>query len=74
MVARGERAEVEQRRDLAVRVSRGHESRDRERYTRQMAHFHLKNARSWGDERTGTDLAAQIDPGFVLGENVTASA
>ncbi|MEU7468915.1 ATP-binding protein [Streptomyces sp. NPDC044984] len=49
-------------------------SRDRERYTRQMAHFHLKNARSWGDERTGTDLAAQIDPGFVLGEDVTASA
>ncbi|MBT3153084.1 ATP-binding protein [Streptomyces sp. CHD11] len=51
-----------------------YELRDRERYTRQMAHFHLKNARSWGDERTGTDLAAQIDPGFVLGENVTASA
>lgn len=49
-------------------------SRDRERYTRQMAHFHLKNARSWGDERTGADLSAQIDPGFVLGEDVTASA
>ncbi|MFI2509597.1 ATP-binding protein [Streptomyces sp. NPDC018972] len=49
-------------------------SRDRERYTRQMAHFHLKNARSWGDERTGTDLASQIDPGFVLGEDVTAPA
>ncbi|MFI2377283.1 ATP-binding protein [Streptomyces sp. NPDC018964] len=49
-------------------------ARDRERYTRQMAHFHLKNARSWGDERTGTDLAAQIDPGFVLGEDVTAPA
>lgn len=55
-------------------VDATYESRDRERYTRQMAHFHLKNARSWGDERTGTDLAAQIDPGFVLGENVTASA
>ena len=51
-----------------------YESRDHERYTRQMAHFHLKNARAWGDERTGADLAAQIDPGFVLGENVTASA
>ncbi|GGQ28980.1 ATP-binding protein [Streptomyces griseomycini] len=54
--------------------------RDAERYTRQMVHFHLKNARSWGDERTGTDLAAQVDPGFVLGERiegterVTASA
>lgn len=48
--------------------------RDRERYTRQMVHFHLKNARSWGNERTGADLAAQVDPAFVLGENVTVSA
>ena len=46
--------------------------RDWERYTRQMAHFHLKNARSWGNERTGVDLAAQIDPGFVLGEGLAA--
>lgn len=46
--------------------------RDWEKYTRQMAHFHLKNARSWGNERTGADLAAQIDPGFILGEGVTA--
>ncbi|WP_050815007.1 ATP-binding protein [Streptomyces zinciresistens] len=44
-------------------------SRDWERYTRQMTHFHLKNAHSWGNERTGADLAAQIDPGFVLGED-----
>ncbi|MFE9771433.1 ATP-binding protein [Streptomyces sp. NPDC005931] len=48
--------------------------RDWERYTRQMVHFHLKNARSWGNERTGADLAAQVDPGFVLGESVTATA
>ncbi|MEU9554760.1 ATP-binding protein [Streptomyces fumanus] len=41
--------------------------RDAERYTRQMVHFHLKNARAWGNERTGADLAAQVDPGFVLG-------
>ena len=26
----------------------------------------------WGNERTGADLAAQIDPGFILGEGVTA--
>ncbi|WP_081237037.1 ATP-binding protein [Streptomyces viridosporus] len=45
--------------------------RDGERYTRQMVHFHLKNARSWGNERTGVDLAAQVDPGFVLGERAT---
>lgn len=48
--------------------------RDRERYMRQMVHFHLKNARSWGNERTGVDLAAQIDPDFVLGDTVTLSA
>ncbi|WP_411079625.1 ATP-binding protein [Streptomyces sp. cmx-18-6] len=42
--------------------------RDWERYTRQMVHFHLKNAESWGNEKTGADLAAQVDPAFVLGE------
>ncbi|WP_328329557.1 MULTISPECIES: ATP-binding protein [unclassified Streptomyces] len=42
--------------------------RDWERYTRQMVHFHLKNAESWGNERTGTDLASQVDPAFVLSE------
>ncbi|GGX74672.1 ATP-binding protein [Streptomyces minutiscleroticus] len=51
-----------------------YELRDWERYTRQMVHFHLKNARSWGNERTGTDLAAQVDPDFVLGERVAATA
>ncbi|WP_351229630.1 ATP-binding protein [Streptomyces sp. NPDC002133] len=43
-------------------------SRDWERYTHQMVHFHLKNAKSWGNAKTGVDLAAQIDPAFVLGE------
>ncbi|MGW9381602.1 ATP-binding protein [Streptomyces albidoflavus] len=43
--------------------------RDWERYTRQMVHFHRKNAESWGNERTGADLAAQIDPEFVLSED-----
>ncbi|MFI9151114.1 ATP-binding protein [Streptomyces sp. NPDC053367] len=51
-----------------------YERRDWERYTRQMVHFHLKNAQSWGNERTGVDLAAQVDPGFVLGESVTQPA
>ncbi|MFI9392983.1 ATP-binding protein [Streptomyces bauhiniae] len=46
--------------------------RDWERYTRQMVHFHLRNAQSWGNERTGADLAAQVDPGFVLGESAAA--
>ena len=39
---------------------------DGQRYTQQMVHFHLKNAQSWGNERTGVDLAAQIDPAFVI--------
>ncbi|MFG3284196.1 ATP-binding protein [Streptomyces sp. NPDC048111] len=42
--------------------------RDWGRYTRQMVHFHLKNAESWGNAKTGADLAAQVDPGFVLSE------
>lgn len=42
--------------------------RDWARYTRQMAHFHRRNAESWGNAKTGADLAAQIDPGFVLDE------
>ncbi|MCS0639269.1 ATP-binding protein [Streptomyces sp. LP05-1] len=45
--------------------------RDWERYTRQMVHFHLRNAESWGNAKTGADLAAQIDPAFVLSENVS---
>ncbi|WP_274914368.1 ATP-binding protein [Streptomyces sp. WZ-12] len=45
-----------------------YEDRDWERYTRQMVHFHLKNAESWGNAKTGADLAAQVDPAFVLFE------
>ncbi len=51
-----------------------YEQRDWERYTRQMVHFHLKNAQSWGNERTGADLAAQVDPEFVLREAEAARA
>ncbi|MEU8758590.1 ATP-binding protein [Streptomyces sp. NPDC048659] len=46
--------------------------RDWERYTRQMVHFHLRNAESWGNAKTGADLAAQVDPGFVLDEALAA--
>ncbi|MDT0615578.1 ATP-binding protein [Streptomyces lancefieldiae] len=59
-------------RALHTAVDATHGLRDWKRYTEQMVHFHLKNARSWGNERTGTDLAAQVDPGFVLGEGVVA--
>ncbi|MGW7415321.1 ATP-binding protein [Streptomyces sp. NPDC054863] len=44
--------------------------RDWERYTRQMVHFHLRNAESWGNAKTGADLAAQVDPAFVLDERL----
>ncbi|NGO71806.1 ATP-binding protein [Streptomyces boncukensis] len=47
-----------------------YEQRDWERYTHQMVHFHLRNAESWGNEKTGADLAAQVDPSFVLSEDL----
>ncbi|TQS40519.1 ATP-binding protein [Cryptosporangium phraense] len=40
--------------------------RDWPRYTRQAVEFHLRNAEAWGNRAVGTDLAAQIDPDFVL--------
>lgn len=49
-----------------------YELRDWQRYTRQMVHFHLRNAESWGNEKTGADLAAQVDPGFLLSERASA--
>jgi CO dehydrogenase maturation factor len=58
---------------LQAAADAAYELRDWERYTRQMVHFHRKNATSWGNERTGADLAAQIDPGFVLSEALTAA-
>ncbi|MFI2431097.1 ATP-binding protein [Streptomyces sp. NPDC018693] len=61
-------------RRLRSAVEASYERRDWERYTRQMVHFHLKNARSWGNERTGADLAAQVDPSFVLREGIAAPA
>ncbi|MFE9022458.1 AAA family ATPase [Streptomyces sp. NPDC007808] len=34
---------------------------------RHAVEFHLRNARAWGDARTGEDLAVQVDPEFVPG-------
>jgi CO dehydrogenase maturation factor len=39
--------------------------RDPVRYRRQGIEFHLRNAAAWANERTGQDLAAQVDPDFV---------
>ncbi|SEG94490.1 CO dehydrogenase maturation factor [Actinacidiphila yanglinensis] len=56
-------------RTMHERADRSYEARDWDRYTRQMAHFHRRNAESWGNARTGADLVAQIDPGFTLSES-----
>ncbi|GAB3498544.1 ATP-binding protein [Amycolatopsis cihanbeyliensis] len=40
-------------------------TRDWARYQAQAVEFHLRNARAWGNARTGEDLAAQVDPDFV---------
>ncbi|MFB6857613.1 ATP-binding protein [Streptomyces sp. NPDC056341] len=61
-------------RTLRSAVDATYAGRDWERYTRQMVHFHLKNAQSWGNAKTGADLAAQVDPAFVLQESVAATA
>ncbi|GAA2346828.1 ATP-binding protein [Streptomyces cuspidosporus] len=59
-------------RTMREAVDASYERRDWRRYTRQMVHFHLKNAQSWGNEKTGADLAAQVDPAFVLDESLRA--
>ncbi|OZM75345.1 ATP-binding protein [Amycolatopsis antarctica] len=46
--------------------------RDWDRYQRQAVEFHLRNAAAWGSARAGTDLAAQVDPDFVLGPPLLA--
>ncbi|MFL6115180.1 MAG: ATP-binding protein [Catenulispora sp.] len=43
------------------------------KFTRQAVHFHLKNAKAWGDRATGVDLSAQVDPGFVMGPEAFAA-
>ncbi|MEZ0074608.1 ATP-binding protein [Planotetraspora sp. GP83] len=46
--------------------------KDWEKYGRQAAEFHIKNAGAWANRATGEDLTAQIDPGFVYGPAVAA--
>ncbi|GHG60672.1 ATP-binding protein [Streptomyces griseocarneus] len=58
---------------LRATADRSYERRDWQRYTRQMVHFHLKNAERWGNAKTGADLAAQVDPAFVLDERLLAA-
>ncbi|NKQ57378.1 AAA family ATPase [Amycolatopsis sp. K13G38] len=49
-------------------------TRDWDRFHRQAVEFHLRNARSWGNDRTGLDLAGQIDPEFVPGPAALAGS
>jgi CO dehydrogenase maturation factor len=59
-------------RRLQLAVDARYPGRDWRRYTRQMIHFHLRNAAAWGSARVGCDLAEQVDPEFVLGEHLMA--
>jgi CO dehydrogenase maturation factor len=59
---------------MRERADRAYEDRDWARYTAQMAHFHRRNAESWGNARVGEDLAAQIDPRFALSEEAAEAA
>ncbi|WP_159940831.1 MULTISPECIES: ATP-binding protein [unclassified Nocardiopsis] len=47
--------------------------KDWEKFTRQSAEFHLRNARAWANEAKGADLAAQLDPDFLMGPTALAS-
>jgi CO dehydrogenase maturation factor len=42
-------------------------------YQRHAVEFHLRNAASWGNARTGVDLTSQVDPDFVLDAPATAA-
>jgi len=41
-------------------------------YQRQAVEFHLRNAAAWGSAKAGEDLADQVDPDFVPGEQALA--
>ena len=69
-----EQANAEALRTMHEHADRAYEARDWDRYTGQMVHFHRKNAESWGNAKTGADLAAQIDPDFVLSEELLSGS
>jgi CO dehydrogenase maturation factor len=48
--------------------------RDWAAYTRRAVEFHLRNATAWANDRTGTDLSAQVDPDFTLGPAALAGS
>ena len=56
---------------VALREAFDARPKDWATYTRQAVEFHLRNASAWANERVGEDLADQIDPEFVMGEENT---
>ncbi len=64
-------AETDRRVLAVMREAVDARGKDWAKYTRQAVEFHLKNARAWANAATGEDLAAQIDPDFVLGPEAT---
>ncbi|WTW95819.1 ATP-binding protein [Streptomycetaceae bacterium NBC_01309] len=64
------RAALERMREA---VDATYEYRDWARYTAQMIEFHVKNAHSWANSKTGIDLTTQVDPEFVLGPAALAA-
>jgi len=42
------------------------------KFGHQAKEFHLKNAHSWANAATGTDLSTQIDPDFIFGPTAVA--
>jgi CO dehydrogenase maturation factor len=56
----------EPRRPRHDAVHCGHDTAGWDRLTRQAVEFHLRNAAAWANERTGRDLAEQVDPEFTL--------
>jgi CO dehydrogenase maturation factor len=57
-------------RTLQETADAAHAERDWARWTDQSVSFHLRNAESWGNAKTGADLAAQVDADFVLSEDL----
>jgi CO dehydrogenase maturation factor len=50
----------------ALRAALDEQERDWAKHTRQAVEFHLRNARAWANAAVGEDLAAQVDPDFIL--------
>ncbi|MFI7615737.1 ATP-binding protein [Nonomuraea terrae] len=50
-----------------LRKALDEQEKDWARFGRQTVEFHLRNARAWGNAKTGRDLTEQVDPEFVYG-------